>query len=93
MTEADGPSVATVGVGAEDRGQRRTEALGVARRLLEGRRSAGDRQTGQPGPRLAGAEILNAVAVTEPDYGSDVAGVKVTATPPDGGWLIERLAP
>jgi (2S)-methylsuccinyl-CoA dehydrogenase len=31
-------------------------------------------------PRLATAEIMNAVAVTEPDYGSDVAGVKVTAT-------------
>ncbi len=32
-------------------------------------------------PRLATAEVMNAVAVTEPDYGSDVAGVKVTATP------------
>ena len=28
-----------------------------------------------------------AVMVTEPDYGSDVAGVKVTATAgTDGGW-------
>ena len=26
---------------------------------------------------------MNAVAVTEPDFGSDVAGVKVTATPAD----------
>jgi (2S)-methylsuccinyl-CoA dehydrogenase len=42
-------------------------------------------------PRLAGAEVLNAVAVTEPDYGSDVAGVKVTATPTDGGWLINGV--
>ena len=32
-------------------------------------------------PQLATAEVMNAVAVTEPDYGSDVAGVKVTATP------------
>ena len=32
-------------------------------------------------PKLATAEVMNAVAVTEPDYGSDVAGVKVTATP------------
>ncbi len=32
-------------------------------------------------PRLATAEVMAAVAVTEPDYGSDVAGVKVTATP------------
>jgi (2S)-methylsuccinyl-CoA dehydrogenase len=30
-------------------------------------------------PKLATAEVMNAVAVTEPDYGSDVAGVKVTA--------------
>jgi (2S)-methylsuccinyl-CoA dehydrogenase len=42
-------------------------------------------------PRLATAEIMNAVAVTEPDYGSDVAGVKVTATPTDGGWLINGV--
>jgi len=29
--------------------------------------------------------------VTEPDYGSDVAGIKVTATPTDGGWLINGV--
>ena len=43
-------------------------------------------------PRLAAAEVMNAVAVTEPDFGSDVAGVKVSATPTgsgsDAGWLI-----
>jgi (2S)-methylsuccinyl-CoA dehydrogenase len=39
-------------------------------------------------PKLASAEVMAAVAVTEPDYGSDVAGIKVTATPTDGGWLI-----
>jgi (2S)-methylsuccinyl-CoA dehydrogenase len=39
-------------------------------------------------PKLAAAEILNAVAVTEPDYGSDVAGLKVTATKVDGGWSV-----
>ncbi len=39
-------------------------------------------------PRLASGEIMNAVAVTEPDYGSDVANIKVTATETDGGWLI-----
>ena len=39
-------------------------------------------------PKLASTEVLNAVSVTEPDYGSDVAGVKVTARPTDGGWLI-----
>ena len=42
-------------------------------------------------PRLATAEVMNAVAVTEPDYGSDVAGVKVTASPVDGGWLINGV--
>ncbi|NCY17406.1 MAG: acyl-CoA dehydrogenase, partial [Actinobacteria bacterium] len=30
-------------------------------------------------------------AVTEPDYGSDVAGVKVSATRTDGGWLINGV--
>ncbi len=42
-------------------------------------------------PRLASAEVMNAVAVTEPDYGSDVAGVKVMATKVDGGWLINGV--
>ena len=32
-------------------------------------------------PKLASAEILAAVAVTEPDYGSDVAGIVTSATP------------
>ncbi len=40
-------------------------------------------------PRLASGEVMAAVAVTEPDYGSDVAGVRVSATPdPNGGWRI-----
>ncbi|MCU1352524.1 MAG: putative acyl-CoA dehydrogenase [Acidimicrobiales bacterium] len=39
-------------------------------------------------PKLAAAELLNAVAVTEPDYGSDVAGLKVTATKVEGGWSV-----
>ena len=42
-------------------------------------------------PKLATAEVMNAVAVTEPDYGSDVAGVKVTATQVEGGWLINGV--
>ncbi|MBS1848821.1 MAG: acyl-CoA/acyl-ACP dehydrogenase [Actinobacteria bacterium] len=42
-------------------------------------------------PKLASTEVLNAVSVTEPDYGSDVAGVKVTARPTDGGWLINGV--
>jgi (2S)-methylsuccinyl-CoA dehydrogenase len=39
-------------------------------------------------PRLASGETLAAVAVTEPDFGSDVAGVTTTATQVDGGWLL-----
>ena len=47
-------------------------------------------------PRLASAETMVAVAVTEPDYGSDVAGLKVTANPavgPDGeaGYVINGV--
>lgn len=42
-------------------------------------------------PKLATAEVMNAVAVTEPDFGSDVAGIKVTATKVDGGWLINGV--
>jgi len=42
-------------------------------------------------PRLASGEIMNAVAVTEPDFGSDVAGIKVAARPADGGWVISGV--
>ncbi len=36
-------------------------------------------------PKLATGEIMNAVAVTEPDFGSDAGAVKVTATPTADG--------
>ncbi|MCG8314757.1 MAG: acyl-CoA/acyl-ACP dehydrogenase [Pseudomonadales bacterium] len=39
-------------------------------------------------PKLAQAEILNAVAVTEPNYGSDVASMKLKATQTEGGWIL-----
>ena len=44
-------------------------------------------------PKLASAEVMAAVAVTEPDFGSDVAGIKVTATraSEDDGWLINGV--
>jgi (2S)-methylsuccinyl-CoA dehydrogenase len=42
-------------------------------------------------PMLATAEVMNAVAVTEPDFGSDVAGIKVSATQVDGGYLINGV--
>jgi (2S)-methylsuccinyl-CoA dehydrogenase len=42
-------------------------------------------------PKLASGEIMAAVAVTEPDYGSDVAGLKTSATRVDGGWKINGV--
>jgi (2S)-methylsuccinyl-CoA dehydrogenase len=42
-------------------------------------------------PRIADASAMVAVAVTEPDFGSDVAGLKVTAVPSDGGWVINGV--
>ncbi|MCB0979052.1 MAG: acyl-CoA/acyl-ACP dehydrogenase, partial [Ilumatobacter sp.] len=47
-------------------------------------------------PKLAVAEVMPAVAVTEPDYGSDVANIKVTATPAEGqdgtpGYVINGV--
>jgi (2S)-methylsuccinyl-CoA dehydrogenase len=42
-------------------------------------------------PKLASAEILAAVAVTEPDFGSDVAGIVTAAAPAEGGWLINGV--
>ena len=42
-------------------------------------------------PRLASAEVMAAVAVTEPDYGSDVAAITTMATPTGGGWLISGV--
>jgi (2S)-methylsuccinyl-CoA dehydrogenase len=47
-------------------------------------------------PKLASTEVMAAVAVTEPDYGSDVAGIKVTATPAEGpggepGYVINGV--
>jgi (2S)-methylsuccinyl-CoA dehydrogenase len=42
-------------------------------------------------PQIATGERVVGVMVTEPDFGSDVAGVKVTATPTDGGYLINGV--
>jgi (2S)-methylsuccinyl-CoA dehydrogenase len=40
---------------------------------------------------LAEGKVMAAVAVTEPNFGSDVAGVSVTATKVDGGWKINGV--
>jgi (2S)-methylsuccinyl-CoA dehydrogenase len=42
-------------------------------------------------PRIATGELMVGIMVTEPDYGSDVAGVKVTASPVDGGWAVNGV--
>ncbi len=42
-------------------------------------------------PQIASGERIVGVMVTEPDYGSDVAGVKVTATPVDGGYVVNGV--
>ncbi|MSO59048.1 MAG: acyl-CoA dehydrogenase [Ilumatobacteraceae bacterium] len=47
-------------------------------------------------PKLATAEVMAAVAVTEPDYGSDVAGIKTTGvraknSAGQDGWIINGV--
>jgi (2S)-methylsuccinyl-CoA dehydrogenase len=39
-------------------------------------------------PRIASGDALCAVAITEPDFGSDVASVKLKATMTEAGWLL-----
>jgi (2S)-methylsuccinyl-CoA dehydrogenase len=42
-------------------------------------------------PRIASGELMVGVMVTEPDYGSDSASVKVAATPTEGGFLVNGV--
>jgi (2S)-methylsuccinyl-CoA dehydrogenase len=42
-------------------------------------------------PALASGQVMNAVAVTEPDFGSDVANIVTAAHATDGGWLISGV--
>jgi (2S)-methylsuccinyl-CoA dehydrogenase len=39
-------------------------------------------------PKLAVGEPLCAIAITEPDHGSDVASLTLRGTPCDGGWRL-----
>jgi len=39
-------------------------------------------------PPMASGEKMVAVAITEPDVGSDVANIQTAATPAEGGWRI-----
>ena len=57
----------------------------LARALLKG---GSEEQKQHWLPQLAVGDPLCAVAVTEPNYGSDVAGVRLKATPVEGGWLL-----
>jgi (2S)-methylsuccinyl-CoA dehydrogenase len=57
----------------------------MTRALLKG---GTDEQREKWLPRLASGESLCAIAVTEPDFGSDVASITTSATKTDGGWLI-----
>ena len=40
-------------------------------------------------PRLASGEVTGCFALTEPEAGSDAAGIRTTATRQDGGWRID----
>ncbi len=42
-------------------------------------------------PALASGQRMCAIAVTEPNHGSDVAGIKVTADAVENGWLINGV--
>ncbi|MEM1153801.1 MAG: acyl-CoA dehydrogenase family protein [Pseudomonadota bacterium] len=57
----------------------------LARAILKG---GTEEQKQQWLPKLAVGEPLCAVAVTEPNYGSDVAGVKLKETRTEGGWIL-----
>ena len=42
-------------------------------------------------PRIATGELMAGIMASEPDYGSDVAGVKVSAAPVEGGYVINGV--
>jgi alkylation response protein AidB-like acyl-CoA dehydrogenase len=39
-------------------------------------------------PRIPKGEAVSAIAITEPDCGTDVAAIKTRATKKDGGWIL-----
>jgi (2S)-methylsuccinyl-CoA dehydrogenase len=64
----------------------RPEIIGTA--ILKG---GTDEQKARWLPAIAAGEKMCGVAVTEPDYGSDVAGVKVTARRDGDDWIIDGV--
>lgn len=57
----------------------------MARALIEG---GTDEQKDHWLPKIAEGRPLCAIAITEPDFGSDVASMKLKATQVDGGWVL-----
>lgn len=62
-------------------------ANGVAARLLEHSATPDQQQRYLPG--IAAGELVPAIAVTEPDAGSDVQGLRTRARRVGGGWSLE----
>ncbi|MDA8101762.1 MAG: acyl-CoA/acyl-ACP dehydrogenase [Nitrospiraceae bacterium] len=60
----------------------------LARALLKG---GTEEQKQEWLPKMASGEVMVAVAVTEPDYGSDVAGLTTSATKVQGGWRLNGV--
>ncbi len=57
----------------------------LARALMAG---GTERQKTHWLPRIAAGDPLCAIAITEPDFGSDVASLALKATRTQGGWLL-----
>ena len=57
----------------------------MARALLDG---GTEEQKNTWLPKIAEGKPLCAIAITEPDFGSDVASLKMKATPVENGWLL-----
>lgn len=57
----------------------------LAKALLKGGTEA---QKARFLPPMASGKNMVAVSITEPDFGSDVAGLKALATPVEGGWRL-----
>lgn len=57
----------------------------AARALLQG---GTDAQKAHYLPGFAAGELLVAISITEPDYGSDVASLSLKATQSDKGWVL-----
>ena len=57
----------------------------LARALMVG---GTERQKAHWLPRIAAGDPLCAIAITAPDFGSDVASLALKATPTTGGWLL-----